>query len=363
MADNKAFQKKANISLVMQTIRVKKEISRIEISRELGLDRSTITNIVTKLIEGDLLLELAEGTSVPKGGRKPVMLGINKEFGLILGLEIQVNLYRATLISLDGNIIWNRSGSIKKSNNLFKIVQEIYSELEDDIEKETSPILGIGIGLPGHIDPIENEIFSSSPFFKEDGHREDFSKLFDFPVLLDNDANCCAWGVLEDRKESSIKNFLCSILEFHGGDAASTDKEIGFGIVINGEVYYGSNFAAGELWDSLFDGGIKPDDYESYFRKLIEKISLFISFINPSHLFLGGEFMNHKELILNLIEESSISKICDVQFSNRNQFDVSFGAASMYIERLFKIPGLDNLRVSELTWENILRIRYSKRSF
>lgn len=363
MADNKAFQKKANISLVMQTIRVKKEISRIEISRELGLDRSTITNIVSKLIEDELLLELAEGSSVPKGGRKPVMLGINKTFGLILGLEIQVNLYRATLISLDGHIIWNRSGITKKSKNLFKIVENIYSDLKEEIDIETSPLLGVGIGLPGHIDPIKNEIFSSSPFFSEDGYRENFSRLFDFPVLLDNDANCCAWGVLEDRKESSIKNFLYSILEFHGGDAASTDKEIGFGIVVNGEVYYGSNFAAGELWNSLFEGGIKPDDYEGYFRKLIEKISPFISFLNPSHLFLGGEFLNHKKLILNLIEELSISKLCTIQFSNRDQFDVSFGAASMFIERLFKIPGLDNLRVSELTWENILRIRSSKRSF
>ncbi|MBN2618012.1 MAG: MarR family transcriptional regulator, partial [Spirochaetales bacterium] len=108
MADNKIYQKNANVSLVMQTIRVKKEISRIEISRELGLDRSTITNIVTKLIENNLLIEKSEGVSESKGGRKPVLLGINPEFGVILGLELQVNIYRATLLTVDGFILWKK---------------------------------------------------------------------------------------------------------------------------------------------------------------------------------------------------------------------------------------------------------------
>ncbi|QEN05037.1 ROK family transcriptional regulator [Thiospirochaeta perfilievii] len=361
VADNKAFQKKANISLVMQTIRVNKQISRIDISRELGLDRSTITNIVSKLIEGELLVELAEGSSVSKGGRKPVLLGLNRDFGTVLGLEIQINLYRATLMNIDGSIIWNRSGNIGSSLNLYEIVSSIYTELKTYLDRNNSPLLGIGIGLPGHIDPENNTILASSPFFKESGYVEDFSKLFDFPVVLDNDANCCAWGVLEDRKEDSIKNFLYSILEFHGDREAESKLEIGFGIVINGDVYYGSNFAAGELGDDLVEDSHLIRDYNTFFTKLIKKLTQFISFLNPSHLFLGGEFINHQELITDIVGKSSINNKCEVLFSNRREFDVSFGAASMFIERLFKIPGLDNQRVTKLTWENILSLRSEKR--
>ncbi len=359
MADNKAFQKKANISLVMQTVRIKNQISRIDISRELGLDRSTITNIVSVLMERDLLIEMAEGASVSKGGRKPVLLGINPRFGLILGLEIQVNLYRATLMGLNGSTIWNKSGDISKSDELYETIQTIYSELEEDIKKEDIPLVGIGIGLPGHVDPIKGEILSLSPFFNSSNScKEKLLKYFDIPVVFDNDANCCAWGVLEQRKENSLKNFLYSIIELHGNDTLSADSEIGFGIVVNGSVYYGSNFAAGEIGDNLIDKN--PDitaNYEEYFRALFNKLSLFVSFLNPSHLFLGGEFIKHEKLVVDIAKESSIINKCELVFSSHREHEVSFGAARMFIERLFKVPGVGNLVDAELTWSKIIDLR------
>ncbi len=369
MADNKAFQKKANISLVMQTIRVKKQISRIDISRELGLDRSTITNIVSSLLDKKLLLELSEGTSIARGGRKPVLLGINSSFGIILGLEIQVNFYRATLLNLDGTVIWNRESSLADVTELYETITNIYKSLEKDIQKESAPLLGIGIGVPGHINPIEGKILASSPFYKQSsGYKDVLSNLFDIPVVLDNDANCCAWGVLEQRKGKGIKNFLYSIIEFHGSDITNTEKEVGFGIVVNGQVYYGSSFAAGELWNSLIDKASLENeaDYELYFEKLFEKLSLFVAFLNPSHLFLGGEFMKHQELVLKVADKSQLNSFnknkvkCEIVFSCNKEFEVSFGAASMFVERLFKVPGVDNSIEPEISWERIFDIRDDK---
>lgn len=364
MPDNKAFQKKANISLVMQTIRIKKQISRIDISRELKLDRSTITNIVSKLLESGLLVELSEGVSVAKGGRKPVLLGINPLFGVVLGLEIQVNFYRATLLNFDGTIIWSREEKLEGEKELYSNITDIYKSLEDEINKESAPLLGIGIGVPGHINPIEGKILSSSPFYMPtEGYKETLSNLFDIPVILDNDANCCAWGVLEQRKETGLKNFLYSIIEFHGNDITTTEKEIGFGIVVNGQVYYGSSYAAGELWNSLIDRDSLESglDYENYFKELFDKLSLFVSFLNPSHLFLGGEFMSHQDLVLKVLKESPLNNgECEIVFSCHKEYEVSFGAASMFLERLFKVPGVDDSVEPELTWAKILDIRSTK---
>lgn len=346
MADNKAYQKKANISLVMQTIRVENEISRIEISRKLGLDRSTITNIVSKLIEEGLIIEKSQGFSVSKGGRKPVYLGINPGFGLILGLELQVNFYRATLMCIDGSIIWNKS---VKTNT----IKDIYNELSPSIKKCNSPLLGVGIGIPGHIDPIEGLIKETSPFYPFRSEISELSTLFSVPVVLDNDANCCAWGVLEGRKGAGLKNFLYSIVESHGN---GKDRDIGFGIVINGDVYYGSNFAAGEIGECL----VKDKVNEIYFEKLFEKLSLYIAFLNPSHLFLGGEFLNYRDEILVLVKKSSFHNKCEVVFSELCEYEVSYGASSMFIERLFKIPGIERTRISDLTWEKIINSRKQK---
>ena len=357
MADNKAYQKKTNISLVMQTIRDKQQISRIDISRELGLDRSTITNIVSKLLINKILIELAVGQSRSKGGRKPVLLGINSNFGIVLGLEIQVNFYHATLIGLDGTHIWNKQGVLGEQRDLFFIIMNIYGELQNEIEKVNIPLLGIGIGVPGQVDPIIGEILSSSPFFKESkGCKERLSKEFSIPLVFDNDANCCAWGVLEHRKGKGLKNFLYSIIELHDQKTLTTDCQIGFGIAIDGSLYYGHDFAAGELWDSLVD---QEEDItlNEYFNKLIDMLSLFVSFLNPSHLFLGGEFIKYKDLVLDIAEKCGLSKKCDLVFSSQKQYEVSFGAASMFIERLFKIPGINQSYESELTWNRIFEIK------
>lgn len=347
MADNKAYQKKVNISLVMQTIRVKSEISRIDISRELGLDRSTITNIVSKLIERGLLIEKSQGLSVSKGGRKPVYLGINPKFGVVLGLELQVNFYRATLMSIDGSILWNKS---VKTN----CIRNIYNELELDIKSCDIPLLGVGIGIPGHIDPTEGTIKETSPLYNSRSEIEELSDLFNVPVVLDNDANCCAWGVLEYRKEAGLKNFLYSIVESHGD--GKSGRDIGFGIVINGNVYYGSNFAAGEIGECLVYDKVNKIYYEALFQKL----ALYISFLNPSHLFLGGEFLDYRDEILELIKKSPFYGKCEVVFSELCQYEVSFGASSMFIERLFKTPGLEKTKTTDLTWEKILNLRNHK---
>lgn len=365
MADNKAFQKKANISLVMQTIRIKKEISRIDISRELGLDRSTITNIVSSLIDRGLLTELSEGASVTRGGRKPVLIGVDPSFGMVLGLEIQVGHFRATLLNLNGDIIWNKEGELDEVSDLYEAISNIYAILEPHIKPEHAPLLGIGIGVPGHINPVEGKILASSPFYTpSDEYRDVLSNLFDFPVILDNDANCCAWGVLQQRKETRLKNFLYSIIELHGKKADSPGHELGFGIVINGQVYYGSSFAAGEMINTLSDKGDleSSNGIKNYFLNLFQKLDSFVYFLNPSHLFLGGEFINHREVVLDTLDllkkdDKWKSNNCEVVFSCHGEFEVSFGAASMFIERLFKIPGVDSSIDAELTWNRIFEIR------
>lgn len=369
MADNKTFQKTANISLVMQEIRINREISRIAISRNLGLDRSTITNIVSALLKDKLLVTLSEGQALSRGGRKPVLLGINKKFGTILGLEIQVGFYRACLLNLNGSIVWQKQGVLNNSEDFYESVIKVYEELLPEIEKGKVPLLGIGIGIPGHINPEEGIIIKSKPFGLENSDfKQILSEKLGLPVLVDNDANCCAWGVLEQRKEHKLQNLIYAIIQFHGKDSAPGDQELGLGIVINGRVYYGSSFAAGELWHSL-TGDQTEEGSEEYFSMLFEKLALFVSVINPGHLFLGGEFTLHKEVITKVLNEGEgqyIKKLrekpCEVVFSCHEEYEASFGAASMFVEKLFMVPEIKEKEEAEISWQRMFEIRKARRS-
>ena len=55
--NNNNFQKNANTSLVAQLIWKSPGISRVDIARELNLYRSTVTNIISALIDDEVVYE------------------------------------------------------------------------------------------------------------------------------------------------------------------------------------------------------------------------------------------------------------------------------------------------------------------
>ena len=99
---NNDFQRNSNISHVFETVWKNKEISRIDISRKLELYRSTVSNIIGTLLSNDVIIEGEQGSVTEKGGRKPVFLSVNKNFGCILGIELQPDYYIVSALAFNG---------------------------------------------------------------------------------------------------------------------------------------------------------------------------------------------------------------------------------------------------------------------
>lgn len=134
-------------------------------------------------------------------------------------------------------------------------VCDLIESLCKDLEEMHRHLLGIGIGFSGVID-AENQIIyrSVSLDFQEpfDFQKEIASHFFSFPVILENDANCGAWGeVVFQRKQKKLKNFLFVLIEFwkrYEVQAASAQPTIGLGFGFDGKkIYRGSSSQAGEF--------------------------------------------------------------------------------------------------------------------
>ena len=97
-----------NIMRVLMNIRFNEGISRADLARELGLVKSTVTKIVTLLLERNIVRVAAEGKSENAMGRKPLNLVINGDFGYILGLEIQTEFFAAAAVNLRGEVLFSR---------------------------------------------------------------------------------------------------------------------------------------------------------------------------------------------------------------------------------------------------------------
>ena len=70
-----------NSKLVLQQIFNNENISRAQISKNLNLNKATVSSIFNELEEQRLVEKHGEGDSTKIGGRKPIMLNINRDYG------------------------------------------------------------------------------------------------------------------------------------------------------------------------------------------------------------------------------------------------------------------------------------------
>ncbi len=376
IAGNQIFQKQANLSLVMRTIQRDREISRVDIARKLGLKKSTVTNIVGELLENNAIEVLSEGKASPQGGRKPVILGINKTFGSILGIELQPTFYRGVITNMDGTVLISKEESISYEYSDFSdLFFFVLKQIQSDLDKLKIPLIGIGLAIPGYIDVVNGMIIRSwSHNLDNYDFIENISSKIDIPVFIDNDSNCCAWRELWFDNEDG--NFIYVLNRFaeHIGD--NMGQGIGVGIVINGDVYYGTNYESGEFksifWrndmntqvgmnrEELYNIRNNKELLRKYLIELLSNFSVVISILNPQKIFFGGSLQNLKIEILDIIgQELKDSWIghqdrkCEIIFPENEDREVASGAAGMVLSRLFAIPQLGGkTSLEDTSWES-----------
>ena len=356
--------KKLNIARILRAIWLKPGISRIDIARELGLDKSTVTLIVNELIEMGLVYPVAEGKAGPQGGRKPIKLNINKDFACVVGVEIQPESCTMIGADLAGQIFI--SDIVPVDINIEKL-EEIFIPIVEKfikkIERKKRKIIGIGFGISGIVDPFKGIIHQSIPlkitspydFYNSIGEH------FDFINLVENDANCCAWGKLTSHRQADLRDFLFVLIKSRKGDLFEmkhSGPAVGMGIVIDGKVHHGNTFSAGEFrsikWRkgnlNQFSISNKASfefetDFETrriLFAELSQHIALFVNTFNLTHVFIGGDVLPYQdelERLLNIEIQNNWAYSgevqCSIQFSSSAHLSVAFGAASMLLNQLF----------------------------
>ena len=372
---NISIDNTVNIPRILRTIWLNKSISRIEIARMLNIDKSTVTNIVTKLIKVGIVKSIAEGQASPVGGRKPIHLAIKKDFGSILGFEIQPDSYRAVITNLEGEIIDTKFGNFNISKENF--IPEITKIIKNISKKNPLPLIGIGIGLPGIVNSDRGIIYKSIHL----DIYEEINNKIDIPIFIENDANCCAWGELSIHKDENLKNFIFLLMEFRENELIRKGLggiSVGLGIVLDGKVYYGSNYSAGEF-RSIFtipfgfnqfsltkEETIKIKKDKNIFIKFIKELSkniaLIINTLSISHLFYAGtitDFQNEiTPIFLQTIKDNLSYKNqieCIIKESTMHDLAVAYGACGMILERVFSIPATSiSLEQNQVARNNII---------
>lgn len=354
-----------NTSRILRAIWTSRRISRIRLARELGLNKSTVTTIVSELMESGIVHETDEISAGPSGGRRPVQIELRRRFGYVLGLEIRAESYTAAAVDLGGDILFSRTEDIDCSaENFADVMNDLLRRIPDELSWIGTPLLGAGVGLSGIVDSGRGVIIGSIPLRTAEAidFARDIGENFSFPVYVENDANACAWGELTFHRTKRLRNFIFTLVEFHKRrlQAGRGNTSLGFGIVFEGKVYHGGTNSAGEF-KSLFCGAEdrgqcrvsylengmekEPDKLRELIEEIAGHLGLFVNTFNLEQVFLGGDIEGHQEEVTPILREAINANWvydepvqCDIRFSSLGDKSVAYGAAGMLLERLFMDP-------------------------
>ncbi len=360
-----------NLFRVLRAIWTTPGISRSGLSTTLRLDKSTITKIVADLLQKDIVVESAEGDASEKGGRRPVFLGVRRDFGCVVGLEIQTEQYTAVAVDLEGRILYSRSEPLTPDGKpIPSVFLDIMSEVSLDLERKGLEPLGIGVGVSGIVDSANGVIQQSIPLgistpveFYSSGAR-----LLGKPLSIDNDANCCCWAELVRNRAVRPREFLFLLGEFRKervGDVNGAGVSVGLGLVIGGRVHLGASCSAGEFRSVFRTSETRsqfslPDETmrraahdEAAFREVAREIgrnvALLVNTLDLSHVFIGGSVEKHRSILIPILEEEVQKnwpygkKPLTIEMSELGELIVAYGAASMVLEEMFSLPEIEEI--------------------
>jgi predicted NBD/HSP70 family sugar kinase len=229
---------------VLRAIATNGPVSRAQLARDLGLSGPTLTQATKFLIDRGLISEVKQSPST--GGRPATLLGLVANAGQVLGIKLAEDHVVGVCVNLQSEILWSFEEPFSSRGE--KAIMELIALLKKHTKKIKGQLLGIGIGIPGVVSPIDSGTADSAMLGWNDvnvGKR--ISDALHTPVLLENDVNTLAITESLYGHGRDVSNFLTITL----------GRGIGMGLVINGELYAGS-YGAGEFGHiNALKGGVK----------------------------------------------------------------------------------------------------------
>jgi predicted NBD/HSP70 family sugar kinase/DNA-binding XRE family transcriptional regulator len=230
-----------NRSLVLNAIRINQPLSRADLARGIGLQRSTVSLIVEQLIKEQWVVERGVG-QLPRG-RKPLLLTLNTEKAAIIGINLMPRVTKIALADL------NISFHSEESFATLKDPKEMITLLTNRIRRMMDTHAGmafeaIGVSLPGRVDRLTQKlVFAPNLGWRDIDLKTPLESATGLPVFVENAANACALSEVWSGPFAGVQDLV----------AVTVSEGIGTGIIANGHLVQGPSGAAGEFGHVCLD--------------------------------------------------------------------------------------------------------------
>src|SRR5260370_29902657 len=232
-ASNKT-PRQINRNLLFNLVRTRPFVSRADLARLSGLQRSTVSLIVEDLIADKWIRDGAMG-HLPRG-RRPTLIQLNLQ-RFVIALDIHPSQITVAVADLGGTIVAQNTLVLPNDSNkaLTSIVSGIRKLIAAHKDKSFE---GIGICLPGRTDlRLQKLIFAPNLNWPVLSIKSRIQRATGLRVEMDNVANACALSEVWFGNSDGMHDLV----------VVNVSEGIGTGIFANGQLLRGANGMAGEF--------------------------------------------------------------------------------------------------------------------
>lgn len=232
---------------ILDLIYSSSSISRVDISRKLGITAATTSDIVGELIEDGTLKEVGEtGPSTAGSGRNRILIAPTPDQAYYLGSELSEKYFSFCLTDNLGKVINKKIISFEKDTIEDTITTSFYeTNLISFINdcKEYNP-RALGISIPGHFSSKAKKIASNNSLWTE-FDLNSVLKNISIPVFIENNVHCMAGAERLLSVNEKDQNYVF----FH------VSRGMFASYVYQGRVYGSADFLVGEIGHMI----VNPD--------------------------------------------------------------------------------------------------------
>jgi predicted NBD/HSP70 family sugar kinase len=224
-----------NRRIALNFIRRNEPMSRADLARCSGLQRSTVSAIIDQLIDEGWVTEGAIGQALR--GRRPRFLHLNVGRAGILAVDLRPAITTVGLAGVDARFVEQASWPTPKDPEVF--IRQLARTVT--LFRSSHPRMvceGMGVSVPGRADRSGRLVFAPNLGWGQVELKRLIEAEIGLPVALENAANACALAELWFGLHPEHLRHLVAVTVSEG---------IGVGLLLNGQLVHGGDAMAGEF--------------------------------------------------------------------------------------------------------------------
>lgn len=296
-------------------------------------------------------------------------LRILESYGTVLGLHMGTRTVSAALVSFTGELLLTKDFPYPEQGTpLVQAILGAVARMEPFIRPPAAPPMrGVAVSLPGIVDPYRLVLLESNPLrlFEPLPLKEALGRPLGRPITVENDANCCCWGEAVLHRKQNLGNFLYILAEQRphtiGEQKLSFQNfAVGFGLYLNGSVYHGTRFSAGEFQSIFRSDPLQRNQFsitdqemarshddpkveEVIARELSRHAALLVNTLNLDRVYISWPRPERVSRIVEILREEiqrnwsyNHQVECSVELPTMGLLAPAYGAAGLHLESLFQ---------------------------